>query len=193
MYDLGDFGKSFDAGKVGKGVRVPRFPKVEGNFGLVLKRLIEKEGDTAGKMFVATFAVTRSSADQVLVGATYEKAYFQGASKVDREKCWRKILPLLLAVTGEDATNVSAVANAPVALGDLLECSTDKKDEAGKVTQEGTDLDMPVNLTVKLESARPDKATDKVPPQFIDEKTGLPMIFATDTWTPAPVAAQAAA
>ncbi len=185
MYDLGDFGKSFDPSKAGKGLRIPRFPKtVQGQFQFDLKRLVEKEGDTAGKMFEATLLCTASNCEQVMVGGTYTKAYFQGASKVDREKCWRKLLPLLLSATGKDSTDVEALNNAPVQLGELLSLSTPVK-ETG---YEGVDLDLPVRLSVKLESARPDKATGKVDPKFLDDN-GQPKIFQEDSWSVAPATA----
>ncbi len=181
MYDVGDFGKAFDAEKANKGSgRTPRFPKVEGAFRLTLKRLIEKEGDKSGKMFEATFVCKSSTNETVLPGATYTKAYFQGASKVDREKCWRKILPLVLAATGKSALDIAAVADAPNLLGELLAISTGEPEK--KVP--GIDVNFDVNLTVKLESARPDKATGKVSAEFLDDN-GNPQIFATDTWSTA--------
>jgi hypothetical protein len=183
MYDLGDFGRSFDATKVGKGLRIPRFPKTaSGNFKFDLKRLIEKEGDTFGKMFEATFVVLESNNELVMVGGTYTKAFFQGASKVDREKCWRKLLPLLLSAVGADPTDASALENAPDTLGELLELSTDKDATATEPARLGTDLDLKVRLSVKLEQARPDKETNKVNPKFLNDD-GSPKIFAEDTWS----------
>lgn len=193
MYDLGDFGKSFDADKVGKGLRIPRFPKgASGNFELDIKRLVEKEGDTAGKMFELTFVVDKSSDELVVEGCTYTKAYFQGASKVDREKCWRKLLPMLLAVTGAEPGDAEALANAPETLGTLLASSTDQPATATEPASVGEDLNLKARLSVKQESARKNKDTGKVDAKFLNED-GTPKIFAEDTWSRAAVAVQAAA
>lgn len=177
MYNLGDMGKSFDKDKASKGLRTPRLPKCDVDIEATLKRLTEEEGDTSGKFYQATFVVTKSSIPQVLVGGTYTQAFFQGASKVDREKCWRKLTPLIVACAGILPSELDRV---PEQTGEFLHLSG----RPGSQDNAGVDLDLPFRCSRRMGEARPDKETGKVPAEFL-EKDGTPKRFAQDDYSAA--------
>lgn len=179
MYDLGDMGKSFDAEKAAGKRGTPRLPKTDVTYEAVLKRVTEEEGDTSGKFYQFAFAITKSSSDAVLVGKTYTLGFFQGASRVDREKCWKKMAPIIAACSGLDLDNKEDVAKLPAQLGEFLAISR----PYGKTLEDGADLDLPFRGKRERNEARPDKKTGQVPPEFLDEN-GKPKVFNNDYFDP---------
>ena len=177
MYNLGDMAGAFNPEEQKKSLRTPRLPKTDVNYSAVLKRITEEEGDTSGKFFQAVFQVTKSDSPAVLEGAIYTIAFFQGASKVDRAKCWKKITPLVMACAGLSAADVDKV---PAQLCEFLELSgrPNDKDAANK----GSDLDLAFNGSRKLEEARPDKDTGVIDPEYL-EKDGKPKKFTRDDFS----------
>ena len=173
-------GDSFDKTKAAKGLRTPRLPNTDCVIKATLKRMTEEEGDTSGKFYQAVFVVTESSSPAVLVGGTYTRAFFQCASKVDREKCWRKLTPLVVACAGIAPAELDKV---PEQLGEFLHLSgrPGSKDAA----LAGADLDLPFRLVRKMVEARPDKETGKIPSDFLEKDGVTPKKFAEDDYSAA--------
>lgn len=174
MYDLGDFGKSYDAKKQAENTRIPQFPGVDGTFGLLLKRVKQDKSPKGKQLFQYSFQVTKSSTDLVLQGATYTLAFFPGADDVSRDQCWRNMLPVLMSASGESDV---LTFNAVKALGDFLTLSLE------------TDLDLPLQLSRKMEACKADKKTGIV--KHVNQD-GSAKIFPQDQFQPAPAPATAA-
>ena len=95
---------------------------------------------------------------------------------MDRENCWRKVSPLILAVACLSAADVAKVPEQAAELLHLSGRPDDKDSEMGP----GVDLDLPFSGQRKLTEARPDKETGKIKPEHLEKDGVTPKKFVND-------------
>ena len=174
MYDLedDDFAGSYDKEKCTKKGK-PFFPFADFSGRALLQYVEPGEGDKMGKYFEYGLKITKSNTDSVVEGALYILRYKRGASKVEKQQCWKNMSGILEATCpGEEG---------PAALGKLLHLSkTTKANEAG-----GEPLALPLAWTRKMEPARKDKETGKYKQKDLEDDGVTPKKYSRDTFTSA--------